>query len=231
MGNTPCGLFAFTGSVPGNVRVRAEDKRVGLGGDGFRAEGRPAGVKAGIGYRGEGNFGDRRIGIPRLEGLDDPLFSEIAHLTIAVEHGVVEVGVELGEDLGDEDRFVRVVAVTVIRDRKGGGIAPNIHGPDGDRVERIASEEDGNGALRMVRHIEQTLPFGVSAQPRGSVPTGIVATTLRCARLTTETVPLMPLVTYATWSLGWIATQRGSSPTPISASLMPTSLPCCVFAL
>ena len=94
------------------------------------SKGSPVGVKAGIGYeRLQGDFGDRRIGIARREGLDDPLFPEIALLTIAVEHGVDEVGVEFGEDLGDEDSFVRVVVVTVIRDRKGGGIASNIARP------------------------------------------------------------------------------------------------------
>ena len=41
----------------------------------------------------------------------------------------------------------------------------------------------------------------------------------------------MPLVTYAPWSLGWIATQRGSSPTPISAILMAISLPCIFLTL
>ena len=56
--------------------------------------------------------------------------------------------------------------VTVIRDRKGGGIASNWHGPDGDRVERIASEEDGNGALGMVRHIEQIAVRRQRAAPR-----------------------------------------------------------------
>jgi len=70
------------------------------------------------------------------------------------EVGVDEVGVELGEDLCDEDRFVRVVVVTIIRDGNRGGIASHWHGPDRDRVERVASEEDGNGALGIVRHIE-----------------------------------------------------------------------------
>ncbi len=61
--------------------------------------GHAVGVKAGIGERLEGDFGDRRIGIARREGVDDPLFPEIARLTIAVEDGVDEVGVEFGEDL------------------------------------------------------------------------------------------------------------------------------------
>ena len=52
--------------------------------------------------------------------------------------GSSKLGVEFGEDLGDEDRFVRVVAVTVIRDRKGGGIAANVHGPVEERGQRIA---------------------------------------------------------------------------------------------
>ena len=74
-----------------------------------KLKGHAVGGKAGIGERREGDFGDRRIGIARREGLDDPLLPEIARLTIAVENGVDEVGVEFGEDLGDEDRFVRVV--------------------------------------------------------------------------------------------------------------------------
>src|SRR5262249_12124075 len=41
----------------------------------------------------------------------------------------------------------------------------------------------------------------------------------------TETVPVMPLVTYAARSVGCTATQRGSWPTAISASLLATSLP------
>ena len=49
-----------------------------------------------------------RTGIARRECLDDPLFPEIAHLTITVEHGVDEGGVEFGEDLGDKDCFVRI---------------------------------------------------------------------------------------------------------------------------
>ena len=49
--------------------------------------------------------------------------------------------------------------------------------------------------------------------PAARCPPGSVATTLPCTRSTTETVPLMPLVTYATRSVGWTATQRGSSPT------------------
>ena len=53
-------------------------------------------------------------------------------------------------------------------------------------------------------------PSGVNAQPRGSVPTGIWRTSLNSVRSTTETVPVMPLVTYAAWSVGWTATQRGS---------------------
>ena len=51
-----------------------------------------AGGKAGIGERGEGDFGDRRIGIARREGVDDPSFPEIAHLTIAVETGSTKSG-------------------------------------------------------------------------------------------------------------------------------------------
>ena len=91
-------------------RVRAEDE--GLGGRDGVAEvirANAVGVKAGIGERLQGDFGDRRIGIARRKGLDHPLLPEIAGLTITVERGVDEVGVELGEDLGDEDRFVRVV--------------------------------------------------------------------------------------------------------------------------
>ena len=43
--------------------------------------------------------------------MDDPSFPEIACLTIAVESGVFEVGIEFGEDLGDEDRVVEMLPV------------------------------------------------------------------------------------------------------------------------
>ena len=101
----------------------------------------------------ESDFGDRRIGIARRKGLDNPSFPEIACLTITVERGVVEVGVEFGEDLGDENRFVRIDLVTVIRDRKGGGIASNIHFP-GERPGGCV--DDGDSAFRVVGHIEQS---------------------------------------------------------------------------
>src|SRR6516162_5345817 len=68
-------------------------------------------------------------------------------------------------------------------------------------------------------------PSAVRAQPRGSVPTLIAFTTLFCTRLTTETVAFIAFVTNAKRSLGLTATQRGSSPTVISASLLLTSLP------
>ena len=119
LGNTPCGLFVFTGSVQAS-RVRAED--VGLGGRHGVAEvvrRYAVGGKAGIGERLQGDFGDRRIGIARREGLNDPLFPEIARLTIAVESGVFEVGVQFGEDLGDKDRVsmlpgpLSVIAIAV----------------------------------------------------------------------------------------------------------------------
>jgi len=45
------------------------------------------------------------------------LLPEVARLTVAVESGVVEVGVEFGEDLGDEDRGD--VPGALIRDRNG----------------------------------------------------------------------------------------------------------------
>src|SRR5262245_15807427 len=61
------------------------------------------------------------------------------------------------------------------------------------------------------------------AQPRGSVPTTISATTLKSARVTTETVLLTAFVTYASLSFGCRATQRGSSPTATSASVLVTS--------
>ena len=136
-----------------------------MGGVGARAEVRAAGVKAGIGERGEGDVVDRRIGIAHREGVDDPALPEIAHLTTNVE-GVDEVGVEFGEDLGDEDGFVRVVAVTVIGDRNGGGIPFNLHSPVEDRVERIARDDDRYRSLRMVRHIEQIAVRRQRAAPR-----------------------------------------------------------------
>ena len=46
-----------------------------------------AGGKAGIGYRRQGDFGDRWIGIARREGVDDPSLPEIAHLTTDGERG------------------------------------------------------------------------------------------------------------------------------------------------
>ena len=47
------------------------------------------------------------------------------------------------------------VAGALIRDRNSGGSAAHLHGPVEDRVKRIARDEDGYGALGMVRHIEQ----------------------------------------------------------------------------
>ncbi len=133
--------------------------------------------------------------------------------------GSTKSGLSSAKICGDEDGFVRVVVVAVIRDRNGGGIASNLHGPVEDRVERIARDEDGYGALRMVRHIEQGAVRRQGAAPRLGAHRDLPATTLPSTRSTTETVPLMPLVTYAAWSFGWTATQRGSWPTAISASL------------
>jgi hypothetical protein len=113
-----------------------------------------SGVKPGIGERGEVDWGKRRIGITSREGVDDPAFAKIAHLTTKAE-GINEVGVEFGEDLGDEDGFVRVVRVTIISDRNGGGIPPNLHGHPMSRGERSISDEDSYRSLRMVRHVEQ----------------------------------------------------------------------------
>ena len=156
MGNTPCGLLVFMGSVAGKFGSRAKD--VGLGGRHGVAEvirRHAVGVKAGIGEGSQGDFGDRRIGIARREGVDDPSLPEIACLTIAVESGVFEVGIEFGEDLGDKDRVVGDVAGAPIRDRNGGGSTAHLHGPVEDRVKRIAGDEDRYGARGMVSHIEQ----------------------------------------------------------------------------
>jgi hypothetical protein len=53
--------------------------------------------------------------------VNDPLFSKVAPLTIAVEVGVNEIRVEFGKDLGDENRVVRDVAgaLSVIASAKG----------------------------------------------------------------------------------------------------------------
>ena len=74
-----------------------------------------------------------------------------------------EVGVEFGEDLGHEDRVVGDIAGAIIRDRKGGGIAPDIHGAD-DRPR--GSIDDGHGTVRMVSHIEQGAVRRQRAAPR-----------------------------------------------------------------
>src|SRR5262249_13946578 len=87
-------------------------------------------------------------------------------LTIAVEKGVFEVGVEFGEDLGDEDRGD--VPRALIRDGNGGGISSNLHSSVEDRVQWVAArdDEDGYGALGMVRHIEQGAVRCQGAAPR-----------------------------------------------------------------
>ena len=139
LGNTPCGLFALTGSVPGKVGSGQKMREWGWGAAAFGQKARRLALKPESASGDKGDFGDRRIGIARREGVDDPLFPEIAPLTIAVEDRVDEVGVEFGEDLGDEDCFVRVVAVAVIRDRNGGGIASNGHGPGAPIREAVST--------------------------------------------------------------------------------------------
>ena len=64
------------------------------------------------------------------ERLDNTLFAEIAVLAITVEYRIDEGGIELRENLSDENGFVRVVAITIIGDRNSRGIAPNIYSPD-----------------------------------------------------------------------------------------------------
>ena len=212
----------------GQVAGRAED--VGLGGWDGVAEVRVTRLA----LKPESESGLRAIlvigglALPAGKAWTTPCFPR-SRASPCRRDGVDEVGVALGEDLGDEDRVVGDVAGAPIRDRNSGGIASNLHGPVEDRVERIAArdDEDGYGALGMVRHIEQGAVR--VKQPRGSVPTRICCTSLPSTRSTTETVPLMPLVTYAAWSVGWTATQRGSWPTPISASFMETSLPLASF--
>src|ERR1700730_8894182 len=84
------------------VGVRAEDQ--GVSGSPAEIIWRdPVGGKAGI-YEGlQRDFGDQRIAVARREGMDDALFSEIARLSIAIEDGVYEIGVEFGESVSDED--------------------------------------------------------------------------------------------------------------------------------
>ena len=62
------------------------------------------------------------------------------------------------------------------------------------------------------------MPSGLSAQPKGSVPTGIVLITARVVALMTDTVPLTMLVTYTLALLGVMATHHGSIPTGTSAT-------------
>ena len=87
------------------------------------------GVKAGIGERREVYWGDRRIGITRREGMDDPSLAKIAIFTVTVELRVFEIGVEFGEDLGDKDYIIGNIAGALVRDREGGWIAPNMTAP------------------------------------------------------------------------------------------------------
>ena len=64
------------------------------------------------------------MGLARRKGVDHPALPEITRLTIAVELRVLKVGVEFGEDLGDEDRVVGAVTSPLIRDRNSGGFRP-----------------------------------------------------------------------------------------------------------
>jgi hypothetical protein len=99
----------------------------------------------------------------RRKGVDHPALPEITRLPIAVELRVLEVGVEFGEDLRDEDRVVGDVTRPLIRDRNSGGITSHDHGPpDGPP----GSVDDGHRALCMVRHIEQGAVRGQGAAPR-----------------------------------------------------------------
>src|SRR5262249_47348202 len=95
---------------------------------------------------------------------------EITRLTITVEIGVVEVGVEFGEDVGDKDRVVGDVPGALIRDRNGGGSTTHLYGPIEDWVERISSDDDGYGARGMVSHIEQRAVRSQGAASRFGEP-------------------------------------------------------------
>ena len=59
----------------------------------------------------------------------------------------------------------------------------------------------------------------------GSVPTAMVLTFFRLTRCTTDTVPLALLATYARGFRSSVATERGSSPTGSSFSLVSCPLP------
>ena len=109
VGEHPLRVVRVDGVSCRQGRVRAEDERVGWAGRGFRAEVRAVGGEAGIGERGEGDFGDRRLALPAGKAWTTPRFPR-SRASPTVERGVDEGGVEFGEDLGDEDRFVRVIA-------------------------------------------------------------------------------------------------------------------------
>src|SRR5262249_31284692 len=124
------------GVVERQVWPRAED--AGLRGRDGVAEvvrGCAIGGKSGITERGERDLRDRRIGVANGESVDDASLTEIAPLAIAVEGRILEVGVELGEDLRDEDGVVRDVPRALVRNRNGGRFAVHLDPRrDADRV-------------------------------------------------------------------------------------------------
>src|ERR1051326_8925616 len=69
------------------------------------------------------------------------------------------------------------------------------------------------------------VPSGVTAQPKGSVPTPIVLCTSSLCVSMTDTVPLRRLVTKTRLSFGPTATMVGSSTTSISAIFVLASPP------
>src|SRR5262249_5090730 len=73
----------------------------------------------------------------------------------AVELAVFKIGVKLGEDLGDKHRVVGDVAGALVRDRNRGRIAADLHGAVENGVQRIARDDNGYRALRVVSDIEQ----------------------------------------------------------------------------
>jgi len=90
--------------------------------------------------------------------------------TIAAESRVFEGGVQLSEDLGDEHRVISRGPLSVIANSLW--VCRPLAQPRRGSGKRIAArdDEDGYGALGMVRHIKQGA-VDVRAQPRGSVPT------------------------------------------------------------
>ena len=189
-------------------RVRAEDERVGLAAHGFRAEVRAVGGKTGIGERGEGDFGDRRIAIARREGVDDTPLPEIAPLTIPVESGVTEVGVKFSEDLGDEDRFVGSLPVPLSVIAMAVGLRPTCTDPSRTGLSG-SRDDDGYGAFRVVRHIEKGAVRGQGAATRLRAHLDLAL--LPCPDEVNDRDGAADAVSdIGRLSFGWTATQRGS---------------------